>query len=231
MLIWAILLLASLPLLVEPIGPHGAQALEHTVSPERWAVCPVEVKQLYELDASYPQAQSDPVPPEVTFPSPASRSDRPGAPYQFIAGDRVEGYRGDSTIVIDGTRVVAGGIFSGHVLDDMAELSLPELASVEKFLSLWSDCSIEPIPQQFAGLITNFGLRWIFSKGDPFAVQTTPLSVVRSDNIAHAKGALPLLIVDTRKLSDGRVMVVVGEGVGVGDTGFMLLPEAMPGSI
>jgi hypothetical protein len=225
-----IILLLVLSCVMSSVMTREALAHSHAVSDERWAVCPVEAMPVFEVENIYVDAQSQPIPANGAFPSSKAEPSKPGTTYEYINGDRLPRDRTSSTIVLDDARVVVGGIYLGTAVGDMPQLSFSELTSVVDFLTLWTNCSKEPVPQQIAGLVTAFGLKWIFSPGDPFSVQTTPLSVVRTNNVAHAKGALPFVVQDARQLSDGRIMLVIAEGSAVSSNGTLLLPE-LAGSI
>jgi len=223
-------ILLCLPLVLHSLAIGNAMAQFHTVSDERWAVCPVEARPLYEVEARYLDGQRTPLPTEGAFPPPDSQPDKPGSAYRYLEGSSREGRYEAPWIFLDGVAVVQSGSYVGYAVDELPNPPTAELTSVVSFLRLWTDCSAEPFPQQIAALVSDFGLKWIFSKDDPFLVQATPLSVIRTDNVAYGKGALPFLVVDARKLSDSRVMVVIAEGAAVDENGSWLLPE-LPGSI
>ena len=130
---------------------------------------------------------------------------------------------GDQTgidrVSINGTLTVDGGLYASQSIMSLPLPSEQQIGSITAFFEEWSRCSDPPTWWVLGGLVTEFGLKWINAPGDPFHTEDSPLGAVRSNNLAAAKGALPLLLGDLRMLPDGRCLVYVVDGSSLGSDG------------
>lgn len=130
-----------------------------------------------------------------------------------------DGY-GVISLKIDGVNVTS------PVLDPLSvlqPLNREEQSAVQGLVREWTACATGTGPLVgLTSLFTRHGLTWLYAPDDPFFNKESPAASITTLSVARTEGSLPLLLLDSGKLSDGRLAVLVGEG--------SVLPSAAAGA-
>jgi hypothetical protein len=197
--------LIMLALIIGAITPtHATGLAEETAFLPSCGIAPLSTE---EFDSLRHSASETPVDTSGRFPPVALHPEAESASYSVerALGERIE-------VTIDGVNWSKGGILSVGT-DTSGSPKFTDLAEAIGVLYQFSASIRDLDVARAAALFNSAGLRMMCSSGDPFRVGASPAAWVCDDNSqARSVEALPLYVSRAIVLSDGRLMLFVGEG-------------------
>jgi len=203
------------------LGNESASAVDGA-----YGKCSMPERSVEQTDRLINEARAQSISTSGTLPTSSAKPDQPGASYSVEISefeDVVESERIFS-IMIDGVEWVDFNPFVAFDESGPKSLNFSQLAEITWMLRNWSACSVEPSYQHLLNFVSDFGVTWLFSRGDPFLASKSPAAAIMDVSGARTKGSLPLLLIEARELSDGRAALVIGEGALISDEGLALTP-------
>jgi hypothetical protein len=213
--------------------PLQAVAESGSIEPDTFGTCASLSRSPDDIEVLISAAERNTVPVSGTLLPSSVKSGQPGASYsaEVLKDDGPSDADRLLSLSLDGREWISSGVFLSFTEFAPDPLQFYQLAEISTMLRNWSACTVDRSFQQLLNFVSNYGISWLFSPGDPLLASLSPVGAVASQSSATgALGSLPLLLIEARQLSDGRAALVIGEGSSVTAGGKLATPR-VPSSL